>query len=106
MRLTVAFDVDGTLIRLTADGRDVPNYDVIDQYRWFQAEGHHMVIWSGGGERYARQRAEQLGLVADLYCAKDPKVFAHITFDDEEVTLGEVNIQVGRGKVITHAASR
>ena len=72
-RLLVAFDVDDTLIVpavATGFDRDVPSYETIAVYRWFQAQGHEMVIWSGGGADYARQWADKLGLTADWYLDK------------------------------------
>ena len=51
--MIIAFDVDDTLIVpsvATGFDRDTPNYDVIMLYRWFQSQGHTMVIWSGGGK--------------------------------------------------------
>jgi hydroxymethylpyrimidine pyrophosphatase-like HAD family hydrolase len=54
----IAFDVDGTLI----DKDDEPRHKVIDLYRAFQALGHDMVIWSGGGIGYAELWKHRLGL--------------------------------------------
>ncbi len=114
-RLLVAFDVDDTLIIpaiATGFDRDVPNYDTIAVYRWFQAQGHTMIVWSGGGEDYARMWGEKLGLNADHYVDKhcplrelpwntraDTNHVAtrpDITFDDGDLTLGTVNVKVRR----------
>jgi hypothetical protein len=99
-RLIVAFDVDDTLIVpavATGFDRDVPSYETIAVYRWFQAQGHEMVIWSGGGSDYAKMWAEKLGLVADLYLDKhDAHVKPHIAFDDSDLTLAQVNVKVRR----------
>lgn len=111
-RLIVAFDVDDTLIIpavATGFDRDVPNYDTIAVYRWFQAQGHTMIIWSGGGADYARQWAEKLGLVADQYLDKhyapavggqpltvDGPVQPDIAFDDSDLSLAKVNVKVKR----------
>lgn len=116
--LTVAFDVDDTLIvpaLATGFDRDVPNYETIAVYRWFQAQGHRMVIWSGGGADYAKQWAEKLGLVADDYLDKhykwdgqalfvDGPVKPDISFDDSDLTLATVNVKVKRlnNKVIRY----
>ena len=57
MKTLIAFDVDDTLIIppiATGLDRDVPNYETIAVYRWFQAQGHLMLIWSGGGKDYAQ----------------------------------------------------
>ena len=110
-RLVVAFDVDDTLIVpavATGFDRDVPNYDTIAVYRWFQAHGHIMVVWSGGGEDYARMWGEKLGLNADVYRDKHDRAaftFAYAPFekaapdiavDDSDLTLATVNVKVGR----------
>lgn len=58
--MKIAFDVDGTLI----NDHDQPKYDVIELFRWFQAHGHTMIIWSGDGVDYARRWSEKLGLKA------------------------------------------
>ena len=49
--MNIALDVDDTLIvpSVVTGNRDTPNYDTIALYKWFQSEGHHMIIWSGSG---------------------------------------------------------
>ena len=107
-KLVVAFDVDDTLIvpaAATGFDRDVPNYDTIAVYRWFQAQGHTMVIWSGGGADYARQWANMLGLTADHYLDKHEQAeitrqsgasLAQLAFDDSDIALATVNVKVKR----------
>lgn len=116
-RLLVAFDVDDTLITPQVEkqggvwvptGPDVPNYEMVAVYRWFQAQGHIMVVWSGGGEDYARMCGEKLGLNADVYRDKhdaSPFVFSHepyekdtpdLAFDDSDIELATVNVKVKR----------
>ena len=51
-----------------------------------------MVIWSGGGECYARNWADKLGLKARVIAKASVRV--DIAFDDMEVDLGDKNIQV------------
>lgn len=105
--MKIAFDVDDTLIIpavATQYDRDVPNYDVINLYRWFQAQGFHMIIWSGGGEDYARMWADKLGLTADEIVAKSPRSDIDLTFDDADMEYGKINIKVKRinNKVIRY----
>jgi hypothetical protein len=99
-KLVVAFDVDDTLIVpavATGFDRDVPNYETIAVYRWFQAQGHTMVIWSGGGADYAKQWAEKLGLRAESYRDKhEPWDPPDLSFDDSDLTLAKVNVKVKR----------
>lgn len=107
--MLVAFDVDDTLIVpaiATGLDRDVPNYETIAVYRWFQAQGHEMVVWSGGGEGYARSWGEKLGLNANIYADKhagiplgDNEIVKRVpalTFDDSDLTLGVINVKVKR----------
>jgi phosphoserine phosphatase len=96
-RLLVAFDVDDTLIVpsvATGYGRDTPNYDTIAMFKWFQAQGHHMIIWSGSGVDWAKTWAEKLGLEAEIRRKGDIEV--DIAFDDCDVKLGKVNVKVRR----------
>ena len=102
-KLVIAWDVDDTIIIpsvATGLDRDVPNYDTIAIYRWFQAQGHYMIIWSGGGKDYAEMWAEKLGLEADEIMAKDTRLKdrVDISFDDCLVDLAKVNVKVKRIK--------
>ena len=58
--MKIAFDVDDTLIipSVVTGDRDVPNYEIIDIYRWFQRQGYEMVIWSGSGIDWAKTCGE------------------------------------------------
>lgn len=87
--------------------QDVPNYETIAVYRWFQAQGHTMVIWSGGGADYAQAWAEKLGLNASYYFDKHDTTLAgliDLAFDDADLTLAKVNVKVRRinNKVIRY----
>jgi len=98
--MIVAFDVDDTLIlppEATGLDRDTPNHEVIAIYRWFQSQGHTMIVWSGGGVDYARMWADKLGLKPDHIRPKEyvPKL-VDIAFDDCDVDLATVNIKVKR----------
>lgn len=99
--MIIAFDVDDTLIvPAIATGLDVdtPNYEVIAIYRWFQNQGNHMIIWSGGGADYAKMWAMKLGLTADEFMAKDTRLKDRIdlAFDDSDINLARVNVKVKR----------
>jgi hypothetical protein len=102
VKLVVAFDVDDTLIVpavATGFDVDVPSYDTIAVYRWFQAQGHHMIIWSGGGEDYAAMWANKLGLVADQYLDKHAAsrfLTPDLSFDDGDLQLARMNVKVKR----------
>lgn len=103
--MIIAFDVDDTLLVpsvASGFGRDTPNYEVIAVYKWFQSQGHTMVIWSGSGIDWAKTWAEKFGLTADDF----PKKGAYpvdMAFDDCDVKLGTVNVKVKR---INNSVSR
>jgi hydroxymethylpyrimidine pyrophosphatase-like HAD family hydrolase len=94
-QLTVAFDIDGTLIYDERFGSqaDTPRYDVIGLYHTFQGLDFKLYIWSGGGVDYARHWAQKLGLVLANIVVKGSFI-PDIAIDDEEVNLGKVNIKV------------
>lgn len=95
--LTIAFDVDDTLIVpavATGFDRDTPNYDTVSLFKWFQAQGNRMIIWSGSGVDWAKTWAEKLGLECEIHVKGSVPV--DIAFDDCDVTLGTVNVKVKR----------
>ena len=97
--MILAFDVDDTLIlppEATGLDRDTPNYNVITIYRFFQAQGERMIVWSGGGESYAKSWGEKLGLNADEYRMKAQDKSIDICFDDCIVDLAKVNVRIAR----------
>jgi len=94
-KLTVVFDVDGTLIHQVGEKEDTPRYDIIQAFHHYERLGFNMLIWSGGGVDYAERWRDRLGLDAlvvekKLYFEHKP----HITYDDMGVELGVVNIKV------------
>lgn len=97
-KLIIAFDVDGTLRSNAEDTWDAPNYRVV---RMLQDLAHsknvRIVVWSGGGEDYARQWGKKFGLDEYVwkYAVKDPELKPDICFDDiQECALGKVNVIV------------
>lgn len=100
--MRIGFDVDDTLIvpSVVTGSVDTPNYETIALFKWFQAQGHHMIIWSGSGKEWAERWNEKLGLQADEVRAKPKQgeeyVKPDIAFDDCDVTLGVVNVKVKR----------
>ena len=98
-RLVIAFDVDDTLIVpaiATGLDRDTPNYETISIYKWFQLQGHFMIIWSGSGIDYAIAWANKLGLNPDSVRIKKRDEIIDMAFDDCDVNLAQVNIKVKR----------
>jgi hypothetical protein len=105
--MKIAFDIDDTLIvpsvALTDNGgRDTPNYDTIAIYKWFQAQGNEMILWSGSGMDWAQTWGEKLGLAPFTVMPKEKHVnsvfesIIDIAFDDCEVDLATVNVRVKR----------
>jgi len=97
--MVIAWDVDDTLlIPACATGftRDTPNYKNIEVYKWFQAQGCFMIIWSGSGIDYAKTWAEKLGLTADEFPQKQFRYDVDLSFDDCIVDLAIINVQVKR----------
>ena len=97
-KLKIAFDVDDTLIIpsvATGFDRDTPNYETIAMFRWFQSQGHHMIIWSGSGIDWAQTWSEKLGLTAEIRM-KQKSEDIDIAFDDCIVDLAKINIRVKR----------
>jgi len=99
--MKIAFDVDDTLIipSVVTGARDVPNYETIAIFRWFEAQGCEMYIWSGSGVDWATTWAEKLGLNATIIPKHNPwNVPIDIAFDDCDVKLATVNVKVKRIK--------
>lgn len=99
--MKIAFDVDDTLIIppcATSLDIDTPNYETIAVYKWFQAQGHTMIIWSGSGLDWAKRWAEKLGLNPCDIRRKQKSEDIDIAFDDCDVDLAKVNIRVKRLK--------
>jgi len=97
--MKIAFDVDDTLlVPSVASGfpTDTPNYDTIALYKWFQAQGHYMIIWSGSGIDWAKTWAAKFGLTADEFPRKQKREDVDIAFDDCDVDLAKVNVKVKR----------
>lgn len=79
----------------------VPDYDLIQVLRWFYKNGDTVVIWSAGGIDYAEQIATKLGLndMVLIVNKGESTIKPDITFDDQAVTMGKVNVLVTRNKV-------
>ncbi len=92
--MTIAFDVDGTLL----DEHDKPREEIVAILKALSRAGHDIFVWSGGGVSYAEQR------VRDLDLKKYSKIKGCIQksagsgidmcFDDQEVNLARVNVRV------------
>jgi hypothetical protein len=96
--IKIAFDIDDTLImsNIVTGDVNIPNYENIAVYRYFQAQGYHMILWSGSGIDWAKIWGEKLGLKPDEIRVKQKSDDVDIAFDDCEVNLAKVNIKVKR----------
>lgn len=97
--MKIAFDIDDTIIVpsvATGFDRDTPNYDTIAIYKWFQSQGHHMILWSGSGIDWATAWGEKLGLQPFEVRVKEKSSDIDLCFDDCDVDLAKVNIKVKR----------
>ena len=92
--MVIAFDVDGTLI----DKNDRPREEVISLLMALaRAEENIVVVWSGGGEDYARMWVERLmiGSFVSMTTVKtNPHLQVDLAIDDMEVKLGKFNLKV------------
>lgn len=96
--MRVAFDIDDTILVPSVAhgfGMDTPNYDTIAVFKWFQAQGNDMILWSGSGPDWAQTWGEKFGLMPFTVYPKG-SVPVDIAFDDCDVKLGTVNVKVKR----------
>jgi hypothetical protein len=97
--MKIAFDIDDTLIIpavATGSYRDTPNYEMIAIYKWFQAQGHTMILWSGSGIDWAETWGDKLGLQPFEVRVKEWSADINIAFDDCDVNLARENVKVKR----------
>lgn len=97
--MRIAFDIDDCLLVpsvASGFGRDTPNYETVAVLKWFQAQGHTIILWSGSGMDWAATWGEKLGLAPYVVLPKDKKGAADIAFDDCDVDLARVNVKVRR----------
>ena len=99
--MKIAFDIDDTVLVpsvVTESGDNVPNYDVIAVLRFFQAQGHEIVLWSGSGVDWTKRWGEKFGLHPFTVRMKEKSEDIDIAFDDCIVDLAKVNVRVRRIK--------
>lgn len=97
--MKVAFDIDDTLLVpsvATGFGDETPNYETIAILKWFQNQGHTIILWSGSGVDWANRWGNKFGLQPFVVWVKEKSDAVDIAFDDCEVDLAKVNIRVKR----------
>lgn len=99
--ITIAFDVDGTLRNNTITDRVVPNEEIRTLLYLMRKffKNTRIVVWSGSGELYARQCANEMGithLVHEFWSKSDHAVVQpHIAIDDiQDTGIGDINLIV------------
>lgn len=92
--MKIAFDVDGTLIKKSITGEDIPRYDVINMLLSFHRFGNDIFVWSGGGVDYATRWTEKLGIAKLVLVIPKGSDVVDMAIDDEDVELGIVNFKV------------
>jgi predicted HAD superfamily phosphohydrolase YqeG len=99
--LIIYVDVDDTLVR-SAGSKRIPMPSMISHVRELAKEGAILYCWSSGGGDYAKQTAEELGIV-DCFAAFLPK--PNVVIDDQSVIdwaqTMEIHPQSIGGKVVT-----
>ena len=63
-------DIDGTLTDEPFKKWGKPKQERIDKLKQLIQEGHQVILWSGGGTRYARQFAKKYGIRATAAVGK------------------------------------
>lgn len=99
-KIVVAVDVDGTLRSNLDPSRVVANEDIRNLVRILQRfKNTELILWSGSGELYARQVANELGISHwfNKFASKtDHEVInADIAIDDiQDTAIGKLNLIV------------
>lgn len=95
--MKVAFDIDDTIWKVRPSHMDqVPDYDLIQVVRWFHQNGDQVFFWSAGGTDYCQTIITKLGLNAYGQVAEKGSFTPDIAFDDQETSLGKVDVRVRR----------
>ena len=70
-------DIDGTLTTAPRARWGPPNLDTIKKLKDLIKDGHQVILWSGGGSRYAKKFAKHYEIKAEVANGKP-----HIIIDD------------------------
>lgn len=108
-KIKIAFDVDGTLIRTRSD-KPLANENIRTLLVTLaKFKNTKIIVWSGGGELYARQVGQAIGIdkYVDTYATKNytglidgehqfnPEIQPDIAIDDiQACNLGDINLIV------------
>lgn len=102
--MKVAFDIDKTLWLVDNErGKSFPNDDLVNVLKWFHKNGDDVFVWSSGGEDYAKEIVEKIG-IADLVSIITKPDFGKrhpdmdLAFDDSETNLAKMNVLVSNNE--------
>jgi hydroxymethylpyrimidine pyrophosphatase-like HAD family hydrolase len=93
--MIIAFDVDNTLL-VEKNGVVVVNHDMVILMRAIYTLGlADIVVWSGGGDDYAKQIVRKYGLsdMVSVACMKGT-LLVDIAIDDQDIDLAKVNLKL------------
>lgn len=97
-KVLIAFDIDGTLRNNIHDEEIVANERIRDLLIILSSfKNVKILVWSGGGELYARQVANAIGIAhyVDSYATKAPDIRPDIAIDDmHEFDMSDINLIV------------
>lgn len=97
-KVTIAFDVDGTLRCNCTDTCTDKNIRIVQLFKILQTfKNLELFVWSGGGRQYALQYAHEFGLgVPERNCLSKLDGFRpDIAIDDiQDTALGTINLIV------------
>lgn len=108
-KVAICFDVDGTLMTYEGKERERVTRLLLDMHKLFK--NSKLVIWSGGGNKYAQDQARRLGLEEYVwkFMSKHQHTELHalgykiLAIDDiQDTAIGDLNLivrQEGEKKV-------
>lgn len=100
-KIAICFDVDGTLMDYQGRDRERITRLFMDMHKLFK--NAKLVVWSGGGNKYAEDRARELGIdhLAWKFMSKHQHTelralgYQIIAIDDiQDTAIGDVNLIV------------
>lgn len=97
-KITIAFDVDGTLRCNCTDTCEDPNQRIVDLFNILNSfKNTDMYVWSGGGDAYAARFAVKFNLQGkyQVKCKIGSNFKPDIAIDDiQDTALGQINLIV------------
>jgi len=98
--MKIAFDIDKTLWLVDNErGKSFPNDELVNVLKWFHKNGDEVFVWSTGGEDYAKEIVEKIGVAKLVSVITKPDFGKRhpdmdLAFDDSEKNLAKINVLV------------